>query len=220
MTMTSALGSTALLLVSIVLGAAGCGGNGDTGAPTTVDAAFDSSTADAAFDSSTTDAPTEEVAKPDGSTGSAVPTNAEALLPWLQARSYAAFPKESKVHASTGPHGGSVRTYITSSLDASLAAKAAEHPSGAAMVKELYGGGEVTGWAVAVKTAATRGETTGTGTRSSARPPRRSRWPTARGFRAARFAIPEGRTSCCHPTRFSELVKQNYDAAFRARHRG
>ncbi len=85
--------------------------------------------------------------------GVAVPTDGAALLPWLQAREYAAFPKESKVHASAGPHGGSVRTYITPSLDGSLAAKASEHPMGAAMVKEFYGGAsDVTGWAVAVKT--------------------------------------------------------------------
>lgn len=134
----AALATTALSVT------VGCGG-GDDGVPA-------SSLSDAATDAATDAA---DVGAPDARPV-AVPTNGGALLPWLQAREYAAFPKESKVHASTGPHGGSVRTYITPSLDASLAAKATEHPMGAAMVKELYGGGsEVTGWAVAVKTAAT-----------------------------------------------------------------
>lgn len=133
-------------LVAALMVTSGCGG-GDAGtpAPSPSDAATDAAAdvADVAIDVAPTDASTV-----------AVPTNGAALLPWLQAREYASFPKESKVHASTGPHGGSVRTYITPSLEASLAAKATEHPMGAAMVKELYGSGsEVTGWAVAVKTA-------------------------------------------------------------------
>lgn len=48
-----------------------------------------------------------------------------------------------------------MQTYLNDPLDASLAAKSAEHPAGAASVKELYGDGtKLTGWAVMVKTEA------------------------------------------------------------------
>lgn len=137
---------TALVVTALAI-TSGCGGT-EGSAPTT-DAAVSDVAADVAVADSTTDT------SPTDAATSNVPTDGTALLTWLQARSYASFPRESKVHASTGPHGGSVRTYVTPSLDASLAAKALEHPKGAAMVKEFYGGGsEVTGWAVAVKTDA------------------------------------------------------------------
>lgn len=144
-----------VLVLSLV--AAGCG---DSEAPAAGgDAAIASDTArdESSVDSSPADVSSEastDAPAPDAPEGS-VPINGAALLPWLQARSYAMFPRETKVHASSGPHGGSVRTYITPSLDASLAAKAVEHPEGSAMVKELYTGAEVSGWAVAVKTAST-----------------------------------------------------------------
>ena len=84
------------------------------------------------------------------------PTEAVALLSYLQAGSYLGFAGESKVHSSTGPHGSGVRTYVNQALRASLMANAGEHPVGAAAVKELYdGGGALSGWAVEVKTQAT-----------------------------------------------------------------
>ena len=142
----------AALVVFVSMGPSACGGGGETPA-TNADAADGSSEVSSA-DSTATDASIVPDVSADASP-SEVPTESAKLLPWLQARSYASFPRESKVHASSGPHGGSVRTYITSSLDASLASKALEHPQGVGMVKELYTGTEVSGWAVAVKTAST-----------------------------------------------------------------
>lgn len=83
----------------------------------------------------------------------AVPTEAEALLAFLQAGAYRDFPHESAPHPSQGPHG-SVQTYLDPTLAGSLEAGAATHPVGAAAVKELYQGGELSGWAVYVKTQA------------------------------------------------------------------
>lgn len=81
-----------------------------------------------------------------------VPSTTAALVPYLESGAYRSLPHESRPHASTGPHGGNVQTYITPALEASLRAGNSEHPQCAAMVKELFGGGTtVTGWAVAVK---------------------------------------------------------------------
>jgi hypothetical protein len=46
-----------------------------------------------------------------------------------------------------------VQVYLNEALDASLKAGNAEHPKGAAAVKELFTGGNLSGWAVGVKTA-------------------------------------------------------------------
>jgi hypothetical protein len=81
------------------------------------------------------------------------PTEAAALLAYLQAGSYLGFASESQVHPSTGPHGGSgVRTFVNAALLGSLTAGSPEHPAGAAAVKELHSGGKLSGWAVEVKT--------------------------------------------------------------------
>lgn len=85
------------------------------------------------------------------------PTNGGALLPWLEAGNYAQWAAESGVHPSAGPHGGDVRTFVNASLFASLEAGAAEHDVDAAVVKELYDGDTVEGWAVMVKVAAGEG---------------------------------------------------------------
>lgn len=78
-----------------------------------------------------------------------------AFNAWLQRREYEAWPKESAPRAFTpgaGGHSGSVRTYLNPTLDASMRAGSAEHPKGAASVKELYDGATLTGWAAYVKT--------------------------------------------------------------------
>ena len=81
-----------------------------------------------------------------------VSTNAAVLLPYLQEGGYLDLLAESAVHDSAGPHFGDVRTYVGDCLADSLDAGAAQHPVGAAAVKELYGsGGTVQGWAVMVK---------------------------------------------------------------------
>jgi len=79
-------------------------------------------------------------------------TEPAALLTWLQAGGYRDWEAESAPHPSAGPHGGRVRTFLNPALFASLSAGDAQHPAGAAAVKELYSDGEeVRGWAVMVK---------------------------------------------------------------------
>ena len=90
-----------------------------------------------------------------GASGSElVPSDPAELFTYLQSKQYAGFAGESAIHLSTGPHGGSVRTFVNAALKASLAANNAEHPKGAASVKELYAADNTTleGWAVLVKT--------------------------------------------------------------------
>ncbi len=83
------------------------------------------------------------------------PTESGALLKWLQAGNYKAWPKESAPHRSMGPHQTLVVTHLNPQLDKSLTAKATAHPKGSAAVKELLdAGGKTTGWAVSVKTSA------------------------------------------------------------------
>jgi hypothetical protein len=89
-----------------------------------------------------------------GSSKGEVPVSTAELFAFLKAGSYIGFPKETATHTSAGPHFGSVRTYLTPTLEASLQAGNTEHPEGSAAVKELYmDGSEVKGWAVSVKIA-------------------------------------------------------------------
>ncbi len=92
-----------------------------------------------------------------GGGGDVIPSNSQALLPWLQAGNYQGWASESAPHDSAGPHFGLVRTFINDTLDGSLMAGGdGEHPQGSATVKELYGmGTTVLGWSVSVKTTAT-----------------------------------------------------------------
>ena len=52
------------------------------------------------------------------------PTDGAALLKWLQSGGYKEWAKESAPHRSMGPHQTLVLTYLNSSLDKSLGAKA------------------------------------------------------------------------------------------------
>jgi hypothetical protein len=82
----------------------------------------------------------------------AVPTSSSELRSWLEAGMYKGWTAESAPHPSAGPHGGTVRTYLNDLVLQSLAAGNASHPSGSALVKELYfGGSTVQLWAVEVK---------------------------------------------------------------------
>lgn len=110
--------------------------------------------------STTTTITTGETSTGDATTGAAeeeLPPieSAELLEAWLAAGAYKQWAVESQVHASTGPHGGNVRTYVNAIALGSLAAQQTEHPQDAALVKELYGGGvdTVIGYAVMRKTA-------------------------------------------------------------------
>ncbi len=80
------------------------------------------------------------------------PTEPGALRDWLQAGNYLGWMRESAPHPSTGPHGGTVRTYLNDPLFESLSNELPAHPAGATAVKELYRNGTtVIGWAVMVK---------------------------------------------------------------------
>ncbi|MCA9694822.1 MAG: hypothetical protein KC636_34910, partial [Myxococcales bacterium] len=80
------------------------------------------------------------------------PQNGAELLPWLEGGAYKGWKAESAPHPSTGPHFGTVRTYINDVLFESLESMNQEHPMGAAAIKELYGDGDtVLGWSVEVK---------------------------------------------------------------------
>lgn len=79
------------------------------------------------------------------------PTSGGPLRDWLAAGSYLGWAAESAPHQSAGPHG-TVRVFVNDRLRHSLEGGLASHPSGAAAVKELYGGGdELMGWSVSVK---------------------------------------------------------------------
>lgn len=87
--------------------------------------------------------------------GEIPPTESAELLKWLQGGGYKKWAKESAPHASLGPHPTQVIAYLNTALDRSLAAKAPSHPKGSAAVKELLdGSGNLSGWAVSVKTSA------------------------------------------------------------------
>ena len=83
------------------------------------------------------------------------PTESGALLEWLQAGRYKSWARESAAHKSQGPHPVTVIAHLNPALDASLSANADAHPKGSAAVKELLdASGELSGWAVTVKTDA------------------------------------------------------------------
>lgn len=81
-----------------------------------------------------------------------VPTNPDALLPWLEAQNYVDWDREAQIHPTAGPHGENVRTYFNVSLAGSMESTNEVHVVESAAVKELYTDGLVKGWAVMVKT--------------------------------------------------------------------
>ena len=96
----------------------------------------------------------------------AVPTSADELFAYLQSGAYKSFARDAEKHTSVGPHpspelqqSSTVLAHFNGPLDASLKAGSASHPAGSAAVKEFYGDdGEVSGWAVAVKTQEDSGQ--------------------------------------------------------------
>lgn len=81
------------------------------------------------------------------------------LSAWLEDERYLTWTAESAVHDSSGPHFGNVRTWISSELEASLAADADVHPVCSAAVKELYGDDQARGgWSLSVKIADSGGK--------------------------------------------------------------
>ncbi len=91
-----------------------------------------------------------------------VPVELDALFAYLQEGRYKGFANEAEPHTSVGPHpspdlqqSSMVRAFFNSAVDASLKAGNETHPQGSAIVKEFYDdAGEVSGWAVSVKTGA------------------------------------------------------------------
>ncbi len=80
------------------------------------------------------------------------PTDAAALMTWLEGNKYSGWEQESEPHLSDGPHVVQVKVHVNDALLASLNASATEHPVGSAAVKELYDAdGAASGWAVSVK---------------------------------------------------------------------
>lgn len=127
-------------------------------APTSSGSSAGSGASSTTDEGSSSDAQTDTGSSSGDTTGGVddlPPTQGDALEEWLALGSYKSWAAESKVHMSTGPHGGNVRTYVNAALFASLEAGNAMHPQGAATVKELYGGGvdTITGYAVMVKVA-------------------------------------------------------------------
>ena len=82
-----------------------------------------------------------------------VPAAAGALFQYLQDGKYTGFAHEAAAHPSAGQHPVSVIVHLNSVLQASLSAGNAEHPRYSAAVAEVFDqSGNLTGWAVSVKT--------------------------------------------------------------------
>lgn len=81
------------------------------------------------------------------------PTTASALRAWLQTKPYLTWHAESGRHPSGGPHGGKVRTFLNDRAFDSLTDGLVQHPSGSAVVKELYFDADdvIDEWAVEIK---------------------------------------------------------------------
>jgi hypothetical protein len=82
------------------------------------------------------------------------PEDESELRAFLDAGSYRNWAKESEFHPSTGPHGGSVRTYYSPKAAAALMAGAAVFPEGAAAIKEAANDAGVYGQSVWIKVQA------------------------------------------------------------------
>lgn len=83
------------------------------------------------------------------------PAQADRLFEFLKSGRYKTWSRESAPHPSAGPHPSAVLTFVNPALEVSLESGAREHPQGAAAVKELYDAkGQLSGWAVSIKTDA------------------------------------------------------------------
>lgn len=90
-----------------------------------------------------------EVLTTDG--GLAIPRGRADLVTIARSGAYLQWPREPAVHASAGPHGGGVRTFVNPILRESLRTGARTHPVGSVVVKELYSGDQLAGYAVDAK---------------------------------------------------------------------
>jgi len=159
-----------VLLCSLLLAACGSdsdevaldatpGPSRDAGLATADDAAATADAAPGAADARTDDAggPLDAGDTPDAAPAQAdagpasLPTTRAEIVAFVQSGAYTAWAAEPARHASTGPHGGAVRTFVNATLYTSLKQGRASHPSGSIAVKELYTGANRTGWAVDIK---------------------------------------------------------------------
>ena len=152
--------STRTVAAIVIAMALGCGSDDNTETDATdkteaTDTTDTTEATDATEATDVTDATdaTDATDGTDATETAVVPTSGNDLFAWLQADSYSGWEAEAAVHKSGGPHGD-VRTFVNETLGASLAGGGVTHPVGAAAVKELYGGEDLIGWAVSVKTQA------------------------------------------------------------------
>lgn len=99
----------------------------------------------------------KQAALPIGTSTSPVPTDQSKLHAYLKAGTYKTdlVVQDKTTHPSAGPHinfGKPVKVFFSKSVADSLAAGNTKHPEGSAMVKEMYEGEKLAGWAVSVKT--------------------------------------------------------------------
>jgi len=122
-------------------------GDEDDGSSGPIDDAEDGEASD---ESSTDDGSTDD--GPETGADQLPPTGGAALLPWLEAETYAGWAAESAPHVSAGPHGAGVRTFFNTALADAAAEGMDAYPVGAATVKQLLDAqGDRSGWAVMVK---------------------------------------------------------------------
>ena len=92
-----------------------------------------------------------------------IPLDKEGLFAFLSSKKYKDFVmQEKEKHPSAGPHttvGLPVKVHLNDKITKSLEANNNEHPTGSAIVKEMFTAeGELSGWAVMAKTGETTDE--------------------------------------------------------------
>lgn len=81
-----------------------------------------------------------------------LPPESKGIFDALVNGMYKDWKSEAAPHPSAGPHG-TVQVYFNSIIVDSYTANNEAHPKGSSIVKELYSGTKLTGWAVMVKVA-------------------------------------------------------------------
>ena len=79
------------------------------------------------------------------------PIEREVLEAFLERGGYQDWPAEAAAHASSGPHGNSVRTFYSPRAAQAVLEESPTFPAGAATVKELFDGANLYGYSVWVK---------------------------------------------------------------------
>ena len=121
-----------LLILSVALGAFGCGGGSTS---ISMDAGADSAL--------------------DGGAGDPeIPQGGQALTDFLNNGDYSSWAAEGSVHPTSAPHGNATRVFLSPGLAAALADSQTSFPEGVGAVKEIYDSGmSLIGYAVSLKVA-------------------------------------------------------------------